>query len=69
MTDFLVHLLVTIILYLTLTLFKYTVLKPSKPVHVGNGWIALAEYSQLSTRVLGFQSFSGVFLHQMFWSN
>ena len=37
-------------------------LKPSKPCHVGIHWIALAEYSQMSTHMPGFQSFSG-FLH------
>ena len=31
--------------------------KPSKPCHVGIHWIALAEYSQMSTHVPGFQSF------------
>ena len=37
-------------------------LKPSKPCHVVIYWIALAEYSQMSTHVLGFQSFLSVFL-------
>ena len=36
--------------------------KTSKPCHVGIHWIALAEYSQMSNHVPGFQSFSG-FLH------
>ena len=31
--------------------------KSSKPCHVGIHWIALAEYSQMSTHVPGFQSF------------
>ena len=31
--------------------------KTSKPCHVGIHWIALAEYSQMSTYVPGFQSF------------
>ena len=35
--------------------------KPSKPSHVGIHWIALAEYSQISTHVPGFQSFFRVF--------
>ena len=29
--------------------------KPSKPSHVGIHWIALTEYSQMSTHVPGFQ--------------
>ena len=39
-------------------------LKPSKPCHVGIHWIALDEYSQMSTHLPGFQSslrFSGSF--------
>ena len=36
--------------------------KPSKPYHVGIHWIALIECSQMSTHLLGFQSFSR-FLH------
>ena len=36
--------------------------KPSKPYHVGIHWIAPIEYSQVSTHVPGFQSFSR-FLH------
>ena len=31
--------------------------KPSKPCHVGIHWIALTEYSQMSTHMPGFQSF------------
>ena len=31
--------------------------KSSKPCHVGIHWIALSEYSQISTHVPGFQSF------------
>ena len=30
--------------------------KPSKPCHVGIHWIALAEYSQMSNHVPGFES-------------
>ena len=33
----------------------------SKPCHVGIHWIALSEYSQMSTHMPGFQSFSGFF--------
>ena len=36
--------------------------KPSKPCYVGIRWIALTGYSQISTHVLGFQSFFR-FLH------
>ena len=36
--------------------------KPSKPCHVGTRWKALAEYSQISTHLPGFQSFFS-FLH------
>ena len=32
--------------------------KPSKPCHVGIYWKALTEYSQMSTHMPGFQSFS-----------
>ena len=32
--------------------------KSSKPCHVGIHWIGLAEYSQISTHVPGFQPFS-----------
>ena len=35
--------------------------KPSKPCHVGIHWKALAEYSQMSTLVPGFLSFSRFF--------
>ena len=37
--------------------------KPSKPCHVGIQRIALAENSQISTHVPGFQSFFSFFLH------
>ena len=30
--------------------------KPSKPFHIGIHWIALAEYSPMSTHLSGFQS-------------
>ena len=36
-------------------------LKSSKPCHVGIHWIALAEYSEISTHMPGFQSFFRVF--------
>ena len=35
--------------------------KPSKPCHVDIHWIALAEFSQMSTNMLGFQSFFSFF--------
>ena len=35
--------------------------KPSKPCHVGTHWIALAEYSHMSTHLPGFQSFFRIF--------
>ena len=35
--------------------------KPSNPCHVGINWIALTEYSQMSTHLLGFQSFFASF--------
>ena len=35
--------------------------KSSKPCHVGIQWIALAEFSQMSTHLPGFQSFFRVF--------
>ena len=35
--------------------------KPSKPYHVGIHWIALAENSQMSTHLPGFQPFFRVF--------
>ena len=38
-------------------------LKPSRLCHVVIHWIALAEYSQISTHVPGFQLFSGVLHH------
>ena len=37
--------------------------KASKPYHVGTHWIALAEYSQMSTSMPGFQSIFQHFLH------
>ena len=44
------------------SLAKYTVFwKPSKPCHVSIHWIALSEYSQMSTHVPGFQYFFHVF--------
>ena len=36
--------------------------KTSKPCHVGIHWIALTEYSQMSTHVPGFQSFHSFFV-------
>ena len=42
--------------------------KLSKPCHIGIHWIALAEFSQMSTHVPGFQSFSGFFLI-LYWPN
>ena len=33
--------------------------KPSKPCHIGIHWIALTEYSQMSTHITGFHSFLG----------
>ena len=41
---------------------KY-VCRPFKPCHVGIYWIALAENSQMSTHLPGFDSFFQVFLH------
>ena len=35
--------------------------KPSKPCHVGTHWIALAEYSQMSTHLPGFHWFFRIF--------
>ena len=35
--------------------------KPSKPCHIGIHWIDLAEYSQMSTHLPGFQSFFKLF--------
>ena len=43
--------------------------KPSKPCHVGIHWIALAEYSQMSTHVPGFQSFFIFFCIILYWPN
>ena len=37
--------------------------KPSKPCHVGIHWIALAEYSHMSTHLPEFQSFFSFFNH------
>ena len=37
--------------------------KPFKPCHVGIHWIALAEYSQMSTHLPGFQLFFVFFVH------
>ena len=37
--------------------------KTSKPCHVGIHWIALTEYSEMSTHVQGFQSIFSVFFH------
>ena len=34
-----------------------------KPCHVGIHWIALTEYSQMSTHLPGFQSFSGFLIY------
>ena len=42
--------------------------KSSKPCHVGIHWIALAECSQLSTHVPGFQFFPG-FCIILYWTN
>ena len=39
--------------------------KPSKPCLVGIHWIALTEYSQMSTHVPGFQSLFSLFLHRL----
>ena len=43
--------------------------KPSKPCLVGIHWKALAEYSQMSTHVPGFQSFFQVFSIILYWLN
>ena len=40
---------------------KQRFLKPSKPCHVGIHWIALAEFSQMSTHIPRFQSFLKIF--------
>ena len=42
--------------------------KPVKPCHVGINWIALTEYSQMSTHLAGFQSILG-FWHILFGPN
>ena len=44
-------------------------LNSSKPCHVGSHWIALAEYSQMSTHMPGFQSFSVFFCIILYWPN
>ena len=36
--------------------------KPSKPCHVGIHWIALTEYSQMSTHMSGFQWYFSIFV-------
>ena len=43
--------------------------KSSKPCHVGIHWIALAEYSKMSTQVPGFQSFFRLFCIILNWPN
>ena len=43
--------------------------KPIIPCQVGIHWIALAEYSQMATRVTGFQSFFRFFLHHFLLAN
>ena len=45
--------------FLMLRLFSgcKTILKPSRPYHVGIQWIVLSEHSQMSTHVPGFHSF------------
>ena len=44
--------------------------KPSKPCHIGFHWIALTEYSHMSTHVpLRFQSFFRVFCIILYWPN
>ena len=43
--------------------------KPSKPCHLGIHWIALAEHSQMSTHIPGFQSFSQGFCIILYWPN
>ena len=53
------------ILFILLTLpimSKSTMMQIFKPCHVGIHWIVLAEFSQMSTHVPGFQSFLR-FLH------
>ena len=41
--------------------------KSSKPYHVGTHWIALAEYSQMSTHSPAFQSFFRDILEELNW--
>ena len=43
--------------------------KSSKPYHIGIHWIALAEYSQMSTHLPGFQSFFRFFASFLLWPN
>ena len=43
--------------------------KPSKPCPVGIHWIAIAEYSQMSTHKPGFQSFFRFFCIIWYWPN
>ena len=43
--------------------------KPSKPYHVGIHWMALAEHSQMSTHVPGFQPFFSFFCIILYWPN
>ena len=43
--------------------WKQRSLKPSKPIHFGIHWIALAEYSQMSTICQGFKHFLLALLH------
>ena len=43
--------------------------KPSKPYHVGIHWIALAEYSQMSTNMPVFQSCFSFFCIFLYWPN
>ena len=51
--------------------FRYmsTFLKPSNSCHVGINWIALIEYSQMSTNVPGFQSLFRIFCIILYWPN
>ena len=37
--------------------------KPSEPCHVGTHWIALTEYFQMGTHLLGFRSFFSFFAY------
>ena len=43
--------------------------KISKPCHVGIHWIALSNFSQMSTHVPGFQLFFQVFCIILYWPN